>query len=243
MGLISDDKGNYAILSDILGDEDHLGDMDFKIAGTSKGITACQMDIKIDGLSSELLMEALNQAKEGRTHILNEMNKTIAVSNPELKPHTPRLVEIIVDKEFIGAIIGPGGKIIQGLQAETNTTITIEEREDKGYVQIFANNADDIAAATKKIKGITTRPEVGEIYDAVVKNIVDFGAFVEILPGKEGLLHISEIEWRRLDTMDGVLKIGDPIQVKLIDIDKKTGKYKLSRKVLLPRPDNKPQDN
>ncbi|MBL7789837.1 MAG: polyribonucleotide nucleotidyltransferase [Chitinophagales bacterium] len=242
MGLITDDKGNYAILSDILGDEDHLGDMDFKVAGTSKGITACQMDIKIDGLSAELLMEALNQAKEGRTHILNEMNKTIAVSNPELKPHTPRLVEIIIDKEFIGAVIGPGGKIIQGIQAETNTTITIEEKNDKGYVQIFANNADDIAAASKKINGIVAKPEVGEIYDATVKTIVDFGAFVEILPGKEGLLHISEIEWRRLDSMEGVLKVGDPVQVKLIDIDKKTGKYKLSRKVLIPRPDSKPQD-
>lgn len=237
MGLISDANGNYAILSDILGDEDHLGDMDFKVAGTTKGITACQMDIKIDGLTSELLIEALTQAKAGREHILNEMNKTISVSNAEMKPHTPRLVEIIVDKEFIGAIIGPGGKIIQGLQAETNTTITIEEKDDKGYVQIFANNADDIAAAEKKIRGITARPEVGEVYDAVVKNIVEFGAFVEFLPGKEGLLHISEIEWRRLPTMEGVLKTGDKIQIKIIDIDKKTGKYKLSRKVLLPKPE------
>lgn len=237
MGLISDDKGNYAILSDILGDEDHLGDMDFKVAGTNKGITACQMDIKIDGLSSELLMEALTQAKQGREHILAEMNKTIAVSNPELKPHTPRLVEIVVDKEFIGAIIGPGGKIIQAMQAETNTTITIEEKDDKGYVQIFGNNADDIEAATKKIKGIVTKPEIGEIYDAVVKNIVEFGAFVEFLPGKEGLLHISEIEWRRLPSMDGVLKTGEKIQIKIIDIDKKTGKFKLSRKILLPKPD------
>lgn len=237
MGLITDEKGNYVILSDILGDEDHLGDMDFKVAGTTKGITACQMDIKIDGLTSELLIEALNQAKEGRAHILNEMNKTIAVSNPEMKPHTPRLVEIIVDKEFIGAIIGPGGKIIQGLQAETNTTITIEEKDDKGYVQIFANNADDIAAAEKKIRGIVAKPEVGEVYDAVVKNIVEFGAFVEFLPGKEGLLHISEIEWRRLPSMDGVLKTGDKIQIKIIDIDKKTGKYKLSRKILLPKPE------
>lgn len=238
MGLITDDKGNYAILSDILGDEDHLGDMDFKVAGTAKGITACQMDIKIDGLSNELLMEALNQAKEGRTTILNEMNKTIAVSNPNLKPHTPRIVEIIIDKEFIGAVIGPGGKIIQGLQAETNTTITIEEKGNTGVVQIFANNEDDIAAAEKRIKGIVTKPEIGEIYDATVKNIVDFGAFVEILPGKEGLLHISEIEWRRIPTMDGVLNIGDQFQVKLIDIDKKTGKLKLSRKILLPKPEN-----
>lgn len=237
MGLITDDKGNYVILSDILGDEDHLGDMDFKVAGTDKGITACQMDIKIDGLSPELLMEALTQAKIGREYILGEMNKTIAVSNPELKPHTPRLVEIVVDKEFIGAIIGPGGKIIQAMQAETNTTITIEEKDDKGYVQIFGNNADDIEAATKKIKGIVTKPEIGEVYDAVVKNIVEFGAFVEFLPGKEGLLHISEIEWRRLPSMDGVLKTGEKIQIKIIDIDKKTGKYKLSRKILLPKPD------
>lgn len=238
MGLITDDKGNYAILSDILGDEDHLGDMDFKVAGTEKGITACQMDIKIDGLSSELLMEALNQAKEGRAHILGEMNKTLAASNTELKPHTPRIVEIKIDKEFIGAVIGPGGKIIQGIQADTNTTITIEEKDNQGIVQIFANNADDIEAALKKVKGIVTKPEIGEIYDAVVKTIVDFGAFVEILPGKEGLLHISEIEWRRLDTMDGVLNVGDQIQVKLIDVDKKTGKYKLSRKILLPKPEN-----
>jgi polyribonucleotide nucleotidyltransferase len=237
MGLITDDKGNYVILSDILGDEDHLGDMDFKVAGTDKGITACQMDIKIDGLSPELLMEALTQAKIGREHILGEMNKTIKVSNPELKPHTPRLVEIVVDKEFIGAIIGPGGKIIQAMQAETNTTITIEEKDDKGYVQIFGNNADDIEAATKKIKGIVTRPEIGEVYDATVKNIVEFGAFVEFLPGKEGLLHISEIEWRRLPSMDGVLKTGEKIQIKIIDIDKKTGKFKLSRKILLPKPD------
>lgn len=238
MGLITDDKGNYAILSDILGDEDHLGDMDFKVAGTTSGITACQMDIKIDGLSAELLMEALNQAKEGRAHILNEMNKTMAASNPELKPHTPRIIEIIIDKEFIGAVIGPGGKVIQGIQADTNTTITIEEKDNQGIVQIFANNVDDIRAAEKKIKGIVTKPEIGEVYDATVKTIVDFGAFVEILPGKEGLLHISEIEWRRLPSMEGVLNVGDAIQVKLIDIDKKTGKYKLSRKILLPKPDS-----
>jgi len=244
MGLITDDKGNYAILSDILGDEDHLGDMDFKVAGTTKGITACQMDIKIDGLSSELLMEALNQAKEGRAHILNEMNKTISASNAELKPHTPRIIEIVIDKEFIGAVIGPGGKIIQGIQADTNTTITIEEKGNTGVVQIFANNLDDIQAAEKKIRGIVAKPEVGEIYDATVKNIVEFGAFVEILPGKEGLLHISEIEWRRLPSMEGVLKTGDQIQVKLIDIDKKTGKYKLSRKILLPKPEsNKETEN
>jgi len=236
MGLITDDKGNYAILSDILGDEDHLGDMDFKVAGTSKGITACQMDIKIDGLTSELLIEALQQAKEGRSHILNEMNKVISASNPELKPHTPRIVEIIIDKEFIGAVIGPGGKIIQGIQADTNTTITIEEKDNKGYVQIFANNVDDINAAMARVKGIVTLPEVGEIYTGKVKSIVDFGAFVEILPGKDGLLHISEIDWKRLPSMDGIFKEGEEVQVKLIDIDPKNGKMKLSRKVLLEKP-------
>lgn len=238
MGLITDDKGNYAILSDILGDEDHLGDMDFKVAGTKNGITACQMDIKIDGLTSELLIEALNQAKEGREHILNEMNKTISESNKELKPHTPRIVEIVIDKEFIGAVIGPGGKMIQGIQAETNTTITIEEKGDKGVVQIFANNVDDIEAALKKVKGIVTKPEVGEIYEGKVKTVVDFGAFVEILPGKDGLLHISEIDWKRLPSMEGIFTEGEIIKVKLIEIDQKTGKLKLSRKVLLPKPEN-----
>jgi len=237
MGLITDDKGNYAILSDILGDEDHLGDMDFKVAGTSKGITACQMDIKIDGLTSELLIEALQQAKEGRSHILNEMNKVLSASNPELKPHTPRIVEIIIDKEFIGAVIGPGGKIIQGIQADTNTTITIEEKDNKGYVQIFANNVDDINAAMARVKGIVAVPEIGEIYTGKVKSIVDFGAFIEILPGKDGLLHISEIDWKRLPSMDGIFKEGEEVQVKLIDVDPKTGKMKLSRKVLLEKPE------
>jgi polyribonucleotide nucleotidyltransferase len=238
MGLITDDKGNYAILSDILGDEDHLGDMDFKVAGTSKGITACQMDIKIDGLSEELLIEALTQARAGREYILNEMNKTMSVSNADLKPHTPRIVEVKIDKEFIGAVIGPGGKIIQGLQKETNTTITIEEVGDCGVVQIFANNKHDIERALQIVKGIASKPQVGEIYEGTIKNIMDFGAFVEILPGKEGLLHISEIDWKRIPTMEGIFTQGEKVQVKLLEIDGKTGKMKLSKKALMPRPEN-----
>jgi polyribonucleotide nucleotidyltransferase len=238
MGLITDDKGNYAILSDILGDEDHLGDMDFKVAGTSKGITACQMDIKIDGLSEELLIEALTQARAGREYILNEMNKTMSVSNADLKPHTPRIVEVKIDKEFIGAVIGPGGKIIQGLQKETNTTITIEEVGDCGVVQIFANNKNDIDRALQIVKGIASKPQVGEIYEGTIKNIMDFGAFVEILPGKEGLLHISEIDWKRIPTMEGIFTQGEKVQVKLLEIDGKTGKMKLSKKALMPRPEN-----
>jgi len=238
MGLITDEKGNYAILSDILGDEDHLGDMDFKVAGTAKGITACQMDIKIDGLSEELLIEALTQARAGREHILNEMNKTMSVSNADLKPHTPRIVEIKIDKEFIGAVIGPGGKIIQGLQKDTNTTITIEEVGDCGVVQIFANNKNDIDRALQIVKGIASKPQVGEIYEGTIKNIMDFGAFVEILPGKEGLLHISEIDWKRIPTMEGIFTQGEKVQVKLLEIDGKTGKMKLSKKALMPRPEN-----
>lgn len=236
MGLITDDRGNAVILSDILGDEDHLGDMDFKVAGTAKGITACQMDIKIDGLTHDLLMKALNQAKNGREHILNEMNKTISTAASDLKPHTPRLIEFEIPKEFIGAVIGPGGKHIQELQAATNSTITIEEMNGFGKVQIFANNKDNIDKAYARIKGIATVPVVGDIYDAIVKNIVEFGAFVEILPGKEGLLHISEISWKRLPSMEGVLKTGDHIRVKLLEIDSKTGKMRLSSKVLLEKP-------
>lgn len=235
MGLITDKEGNYAILSDILGDEDHLGDMDFKVAGTSKGITACQMDIKIDGLSEALLIEALNQAKAGRETILNEMNKTISVSNADLKPHTPRIVELKIDKEFIGAVIGPGGKIIQGIQAETGATLTIEESGDFGIVQIFGNNKESIDRAMAWVKGIASKPEVGTIYDGTIKNVVEFGAFVEILPGKEGLLHISEIDWKRIPSMEGIFNTGDKVQVKLIEIDNKTGKLRLSRKVLLPK--------
>ena len=242
MGLISDKDGKYAILSDILGDEDHLGDMDFKVTGTKDGITACQMDIKVDGLSYDVLAEALEQAKTGRLHILDEMNKTIAQSNPDYKPHTPRIVQIKIDKEFIGAVIGPGGKIIQEIQEVTGATIIIEEVDGMGIVDIVSENKESVDAALEKIKQITTVPEVGTTYKGKVKSIMPFGAFVEILPGKDGLLHISEIEWRRLDTVESVLKEGDEIEVKLIDIDRRSGKFKLSRKVLLPRPETQPQD-
>ncbi len=236
MGLIMDSEtGKYAVLSDILGDEDHLGDMDFKVTGTTKGITACQMDIKVDGLSYEVLSNALHQAKEGRLHILGELTKTLSHVREDYKSHAPRIVEIRILKEFIGAVIGPGGKIIQEMQRETNTTISIEEKDNMGIVQIMATDKDSLNAAVAKIKGITTVAEIGEIYDGVVKSIMPFGAFVEYLPGKDGLLHISEIDHRRIETMDGVLEVGDKIQVKLLDIDKKTGKVKLSRKALIPR--------
>jgi polyribonucleotide nucleotidyltransferase len=237
MGLITDEKtGKYAILSDILGDEDHLGDMDFKVTGTEKGIVACQMDLKINGLSYEVLTKALLQAKEGRLHILGEMKKTIAEPNADLKPHAPRIVSLSIDKEFIGAVIGPGGKIIQEMQRETGASISIEEVGNKGIVEIFADNKAAIDAAVARINAIAAKPEIGAIYQGKVKSIMPFGAFVEIMPGKDGLLHISEISWERLETMDGVLKEGDKIEVKLLDVDKQ-GKMKLSRKVLLPRPE------
>ena len=238
MGLISDPQTKkYAILSDILGDEDHLGDMDFKVTGTTKGITACQMDLKIDGLSYDMLAEALNQAKEGRAHILGEMMKTIDAPREDYKAHAPRIVEMRIAKEFIGAIIGPGGKIIQEMQRESGATISIEEKDNMGIVQIYADNKEAIDAVYNKIKGITATAEVGEVYEGKVKSIMPFGAFVEIMPGKDGLLHISEIDWKRYETMDGVLTEGQIVKVKLIDIDKKTGKMKLSRKVLLPKPE------
>ncbi len=246
MGLITRSTDNkYAILTDILGDEDHLGDMDFKVTGTRDGICGVQMDIKIDGLSMELMREALNQAKAARFHILDAMYATIPETRPEVKPHTPRMEKIIVDKEFIGAIIGPGGKVIQELQRETGTTINIEEVGNTGEVSIFSVNKEGLDKAVAKIKGIVMVPEVGEVYDAVVKGIKEFGAFVEFLPKKEGLLHISEISWKRLENLDGVLKEGDKLKVKLIGIDNKTGKFKLSRKVLMPKPDasSKPTDD
>jgi len=238
MGMISSGS-NYAILSDILGDEDHLGDMDFKLTGTRDGITGCQMDIKVDGLSMDVLREALDQAKRGRLHILDHMEKCVAVPRAELKPHTPRAHVMEIPKEFIGAIIGPGGKIIQAMQEETQTEITIEEINERniGRVIIMSNNKDNMEAAINKIKGIILVPEIGDVYDAVVKSIVAFGAFVEFLPGKQGLLHISEISHSRLETMDGIFKEGDKIQVKLIGLDPKTGKFKLSHKVLIPRPE------
>ncbi len=240
MGMISDSAtGKYAILSDILGDEDHLGDMDFKVTGTEKGITACQMDLKVDGLTYEVLEEALNQAKEGRMHILNEMKKTMSTPNADLKPHAPRAHTITIDKEMIGAVIGPGGKVVQDIQKTTGATIVIEEVNNKGVVNIFSNNQEIMNAAIARVKAIVSVPEVGEVYDGIVKSIMPFGAFVEIMPGKDGLLHISEIKWERLESMDGVLEVGEQIKVKLVEIDKKTGKYRLSRKVLIPRPPKK----
>lgn len=238
MGLITDSETKkYAVLSDILGDEDHLGDMDFKVCGTRDGITACQMDIKVDGLSYEILLEALLQAKAGRLHILNEIEKTIKEPRPDYKPHVPRIEKMSIPKEFIGAVIGPGGKIIQEMQKETNATIIIEEVGEFGIIDIFAVDKASIEAAKGRIKKIIAVPEIGEVYKGVVKNIMPFGAFVEVLPGKDGLLHVSEIDWKRVDNVEDVLKVGDEIEVKLIDVDKKTGKIKLSRKVLLPRPE------
>ncbi len=241
MGLITDEKtGKYAILSDILGDEDHLGDMDFKVTGTEKGIVACQMDLKINGLKWEVLTAALKQANEARLHILNEMKKTIAAPAEDFKPHAPRIVTLKIDKEYIGAVIGPGGKIIQEMQRETGATISIEEKDNQGIVEIFADNKEAIDKAVNRIKAIAAKPEVGEIYEGKVKSIMPFGAFVEIMPGKDGLLHISEIDWKRFETMDGIFNVGDEVRVKLLDIDKQ-GKFKLSRKALLPRPP-KPED-
>lgn len=238
MGMISDaETGKYAILSDILGDEDHLGDMDFKVTGTADGITACQMDIKIDGLSYEVLGKALAQAREGRLHILEEIKKTLAEPREKLKPNAPRLISFKIDKEFIGAVIGPGGKVIQEIQKETNTTIVLEEVEDSGVVSIYAADEASVSAAEKWVKGIVAVPEEGEVYNGKVKSITSFGAFIEFMPGKEGLLHISEIKWERLENMDGVLEPGEEIQVKLIGTDRKSGKFRLSRKVLLPRPE------
>ena len=237
MGLILENNDKFAVLSDILGDEDHLGDMDFKVTGTVDGITACQMDIKVAGLSHDILEKALLQAKEGRLHILGEMAKTITEPAGDYKPHAPRIVQVSIPKEMIGAVIGPGGKIIQEIQAETNTTITIEEEGQTGKVSVSAANKTDIDNALGRIKSIVAIPEVGEIYTGKVKSIQSYGAFVEIIPGKDGLLHISEVDWKRIENMDDVMKEGDTIEVKLIDIDKKSGKLKLSRKVLLPRPE------
>jgi len=238
MGLITDTESDkYAILSDILGDEDHLGDMDFKVAGTPEGITACQMDIKVDGLSYEILAKALQQAKEGRAHILNIMLQTIDKPREDYKPFVPRMEKFTIAKDYIGAVIGPSGKIIQEIQAQTNSVITIDEVDGVGIVSISAVNKEDMDAAVAKVKAIVAEPEIGEVYKGVVKSVVEFGAFVEILPGKEGLLHVSEIDWKRIENVSEVLKEGDEIDVKLLDIDKKTGKLKLSHKVLIPKPE------
>jgi polyribonucleotide nucleotidyltransferase len=238
MGLISENKGkNFAVLSDILGDEDHLGDMDFKVTGTREGITATQMDIKVDGLSYEILEKALEQARKGRMHILDKITETIAESRADLKPHAPRIVVMFIPKEMIGAVIGPGGKIIQNMQAETGTVIAIEEIGDQGRVEIASNNKAGIEAAVAMIKGIVAIPEVGEVYEAKIKSIMPYGAFVEFMPGKEGLLHISEMDWRRLQTVEQAgIHEGDIVKVKLLDIDEKTGKFKLSMRALMPRP-------
>ncbi len=238
MGLISDSAtGKYAILSDILGDEDHLGDMDFKVAGTRDGITATQMDIKVDGLSYEVLAKALEQAKRGRMHIMDKITETIAEPRADFRPFVPRIVQMVIPSEFIGAVIGPGGKVIQEIQKATGTTITITEADNKGYVDIFSQDKDGLDAAYARIKGIVAIPEVGEIYKGKIKSIVSFGAFVEILPGKDALLHISEIDHRRFETMEQTgLKEGQEIEVKLIGIDPKTNKLKLSRKALIPKP-------
>ena len=245
MGLISENKGqNYAVLSDILGDEDHLGDMDFKVCGTKDGITATQMDIKVDGLSYEILEQALAQAKAGREHILGKILETMSEPREDMKPHAPRIVALDIPKDFIGAVIGPGGKIIQGIQEETGATITIEEINNKGHVEISATNKAAIDAALNKIKGIVAVPEVGEVYDATVRSIMPYGIFCEFLPGKDGLLHISEIDWKRLEQVeDSGIKEGDKIKVKLIDVDPRSGKFKLSRKVLLPRPQREENNN
>ena len=239
MGLIKNPgEDKYAILSDILGDEDHLGDMDFKTTGTRDGLTATQMDIKCDGLSFEILEEALMQAKAGREHILNCMMETISEPRAEMKPQVPRIVALDIPKEFIGAVIGPGGKIIQQMQEDTGATITIEETDGKGHVQVSAPNKDSIDAALAKIKAIVAVPEVGEVYEGTVRSIMPYGCFVEILPGKDGLLHISEIDWKRLETVEEAgIKEGDKIKVKLMEIDPKTGKYKLSHRVLMEKPE------
>ena len=244
MGLITrQHDGKYAILTDILGDEDHLGDMDFKVTGTRDGICGVQMDIKIDGLSMDTMREALAQAKDGRLHILDAMYQCIGQPRPEVKPHAPRMVKMIIDKEFIGAVIGPGGKIIQEIQRETGATINIEEVDNHGEVSIFSPVKEGLDKAVAWVRGIVAQPEVGEVYESTVKSVMPYGAFVEFMPGKQGLLHISEVSWKRLESMEGVLNEGDTIKVKLIGLDQKTGKFKLSRKVLMPKPEFKKEEN
>ena len=239
MGLIKNPgEDKYAVLSDILGDEDHLGDMDFKTTGTKDGLTATQMDIKCDGLSFDILEKALMQAKEGREYILGKLTDTIAEPRAELKPQVPRIEAFDIPKEFIGAVIGPGGKIIQQIQEESGATVTIDETDGVGKVQVSAPNKDSIDKAISKIRAIVAIPEVGEVYDGTIRSVMPYGCFVEIMPGKDGLLHISEIDWKRLETVEEAgLKEGDKIKVKLLEIDPKTGKYKLSHRVLIPKPE------
>ena len=245
MGLITK-SDKYAILSDILGDEDHLGDMDFKVTGTRDGICGVQMDIKVDGLKMEVMAQALEQAKHGRLHILKAMYNCIPEARPEVKPHAPRMIKMFIDREFIGAVIGPGGKVIQEMQRVTGTTINIEEINNMGEVSVFGINKEGVEKAENWIKGIVAIPVVGDVYEATVKSIMPFGAFVEFLPGKQGLVHISEVSWKRLETLNGVLNEGDVIKVKLIGTDPKSGKFKLSRKALIPKPErqqDRPQGN
>jgi polyribonucleotide nucleotidyltransferase len=241
MGLISK-EGKFAVLTDILGDEDHLGDMDFKVTGTRDGICGVQMDIKVDGLSMDVMRQALAQANKGRMHILDAMYATIDKARDDVKPHAPRMIKLFIEKEFIGAVIGPGGKVIQEMQRETGTTINIEEVDNKGEVSIFGTEKEGVEKATAWIKSIVAVPEIGDVYEATVKTIMPFGAFVEFLPGKQGLVHISEISWKRLETLEGVVHEGDRFKVKLIGTDPKTGKFKLSRKILIPKPENKPRE-
>jgi polyribonucleotide nucleotidyltransferase len=237
MGLISGENGKFAVLTDILGDEDHLGDMDFKVTGTRDGICGIQMDIKVDGLSMDILMQALEQAKRGRLHILDGMYASISNTRPDLKPHAPRIEQLNIDREFIGAVIGPGGKIIQEIQRETGAKINIEEVGQEGIIKIFSANKESIDKALTWIRSIVAIPEIGATYEGTVKSIMPFGAFVEFMPGKQGLLHISEVSWKRLDSLDGVLKEGDKIKIQLTGTDPKTGKLRLSRKVLMPKPE------
>jgi polyribonucleotide nucleotidyltransferase len=237
MGLISGDNGRFAVLTDILGDEDHLGDMDFKVTGTRDGICGIQMDIKVDGLSMEIMMQALEQAKRGRLHILDAMYGCIPAARADLKPHAPRIEQMTIDREFIGAVIGPGGKIIQEMQRETGAQINIEEVGEHGIIKIFSANKESIDAAKARINSIVAIPEIGATYEGTVKSIMPFGAFVEFMPGKQGLLHISEVSWKRLENLDGVLKEGDKVKIQLTGTDPKTGKLRLSRKVLMPKPE------
>ena len=240
MGLIT--KGDkFAVLSDILGDEDHLGDMDFKVTGTRDGICGVQMDIKVDGLSMDIMRQALSQARNGRLHILDAMYACIPAAREDVKPHAPRMVKIVIDKEYIGAVIGPGGKVIQEIQRETGATVNIEEVNNQGEVSVFSASKDSLDKAVSWIKGLVAVPVVGDTYEGTIKSIKEFGAFVEFLPKKEGLLHISEISWKRLESMDGIFKEGDKVKVKLLDVDQKTGKFKLSRKALIPKPEMQPR--
>ncbi|MEO7120172.1 MAG: S1 RNA-binding domain-containing protein, partial [Ginsengibacter sp.] len=237
MGLISK-EGQFAVLTDILGDEDHLGDMDFKVTGTRDGICGVQMDIKVDGLSMDIMRKALDQAKRGRLHILDAMYECIPEHRSDVKPHAPRMEKLIIDSEFIGAVIGPGGKIIQEIQKTTGATINITEVGKTGEVSIFSANKESLDQAVAWVKSIVSVPEIGDVYEGTVKGIKEFGAFVEFLPGKQGLLHISEIMWKRLENMDNVFNEGDKVKVKLVGVDPKTGKFKLSRKALIPKPES-----